>query len=80
MAKSPKIAKPSSKAKPSSGKAVPAAVRYCAQPIQNPRQFDSAVNAMRARIDTRLINGRRYQIGLRLYYAEAAAETSIMVR
>ena len=80
MAKPPKTAKLSSKAKPSSGKTDPAAIRYCSQPIQNPRQFDPAVDAMRARIDMRLINGRRYQIGLRLYYAEAAAETSIMVR
>ncbi len=32
-----------------------------------------------ARIDLRLISGRRYQIGIRLYYAQMAAETAVMV-
>ncbi len=40
---------------------------------------DDSGTDLNARIDMRLINGRRYQIGIRLYYAEAAAETSIMV-
>ncbi len=40
---------------------------------------DDSGTDLNARIDMRLVNGRRYQIGLRLYYAEAAAETSIMV-
>lgn len=40
---------------------------------------DDSGTDLNARIDIRLINGRRYQIGIRLYYAEAAAETSIMV-
>ena len=40
---------------------------------------DDSGSDLNARIDMRLINGRRYQIGIRLYYAEMAAETSIMV-
>ena len=40
---------------------------------------DDSGTDLNARIDMRLLNGRRYQIGIRLYYAEAAAETSIMV-
>ena len=32
-----------------------------------------------AKIDMRLISGRRYQIGIRLYYAQMAAETAVMV-
>jgi hypothetical protein len=40
---------------------------------------DDSGTDLNARIDIRLINGRRYQIGIRLYYAETAAETSIMV-
>ncbi|MBI3433090.1 MAG: hypothetical protein HY018_12870 [Hydrogenophilales bacterium] len=40
---------------------------------------DDSGTDLNARIDMRLLNGRRYQIGIRLYYAETAAETSIMV-
>lgn len=40
---------------------------------------DDSGTDLNARIDMRLVNGRRYQIGVRLYYAEAAGETSIMV-
>lgn len=40
---------------------------------------DDSGTDLNARIDIRLINGRRYQVGIRLYYAEAASETSIMV-
>jgi len=40
---------------------------------------DDSGTDLNARIDMRLLNGRRYQIGIRLYYAEPAAETSIMV-
>lgn len=40
---------------------------------------DDSGTDLNARIDMRLISGRRYQIGIRLYYAEMAAETSIMV-
>lgn len=32
-----------------------------------------------AKIDMRLISGRRYQIGIRLYYAQMAGETAVMV-
>jgi hypothetical protein len=39
---------------------------------------DDSGTDLNARIAMRLINGRRYQIGIRLYYAETAAETSIM--
>jgi hypothetical protein len=40
---------------------------------------DDSGKDLNARIDMRLVKGRQYQIGLRLYYAESAAETSIMV-
>jgi hypothetical protein len=40
---------------------------------------DDSGTDLNARIDMRLINGRRYQIGVRLFYAEAAADTAIMV-
>ena len=40
---------------------------------------DDTGTDLNARIDMRLLNGRQYQIGIRLYYAERAAETSIMV-
>jgi hypothetical protein len=40
---------------------------------------DDSGSDLNARIAMRLINGRRYQIGIRLYFAESAAETSIMV-
>lgn len=40
---------------------------------------DDSGTDLNARINMRLVNGRRYQIGVRLYYAEMAAETSIMV-
>ena len=40
---------------------------------------DDSGSDLNARVDMRLINGRQYQIGIRLYYAEMAAETSIMV-
>ncbi|HEY9099501.1 MAG TPA: M12 family metallopeptidase [Thiobacillus sp.] len=40
---------------------------------------DDSGTDLNARIDMRLINGRKYQLGIRLYYAEVAAETSIMV-
>lgn len=40
---------------------------------------DDSGTDLNARINMRLINGRRYQIGIRLYYAEMAAETSVMV-
>lgn len=43
------MAKSSKAAKPASSKPDPAAIRYCSQPIQTPRQFDPAVDAMRAR-------------------------------
>ena len=39
---------------------------------------DSGTDA-NALISMRLVKGRKYQIGIRLYYAETAAETSIMV-
>lgn len=38
--------------------------RYWAQPIQ---------------LEMRLVSGRSYQIGIRLYYAESPAETAILV-
>ncbi len=40
---------------------------------------DDSGTDLNARVNMRLINGRQYQIGIRLYYAEMAAETSIMV-
>ncbi|MDD1651379.1 MAG: M12 family metallopeptidase [Methylococcaceae bacterium] len=40
---------------------------------------DDSGTDLNARVAMRLVNGRRYQIGIRLYYAEAAAETSVMV-
>jgi hypothetical protein len=40
---------------------------------------DDSGTDLNARIDMRLLNGRNYQIGVRLYYAEMASETSIMV-
>lgn len=40
---------------------------------------DDSGSDLNARIDMRLLSGRQYQIGIRLYYAETAAETSIMV-
>ncbi|MDP2031402.1 MAG: M12 family metallopeptidase [Thiobacillus sp.] len=40
---------------------------------------DDSGTDLNAHINMRLITGRRYQIGIRLYYAEVAAETSIMV-
>lgn len=40
---------------------------------------DDSGTDLNARIDMRLVKGRSYQIGVRLYYAEAAGETSIMV-
>ena len=40
---------------------------------------DDSGNDLNARIAMRLLSGRQYQIGVRLYYAEMAAETSIMV-
>jgi hypothetical protein len=40
---------------------------------------DDSGTDLNARIDMRLIIGRRYQIGIRLYYADMASETSIMV-
>ena len=66
MSKSPKAAKPLSKVKPSSKKAEPAAMRYCSQPIQLPRQFDPAVDALRARA---IINGgKKWVNGTQLTY------------
>ncbi|MDO9220505.1 MAG: M12 family metallopeptidase [Thiobacillus sp.] len=66
MSKSPKAAKPLSKAKPSSKQAEPAAMRYCSQPIQHPRQFDPAVDALRARA---IINGgKKWVNGTQLTY------------
>ncbi|MBT9540130.1 M12 family metallopeptidase [Thiobacillus sp.] len=66
MAKPPKTATLSFKAKPSSQKAAPAAIRYCSQPIQNPRQFDPAVDAMRARAI--IGNGKKWVNGTQLTY------------
>lgn len=40
---------------------------------------DDSGTDLNARIDMRLVSGRRYQVGVRLYYAEMAAETAIMV-
>jgi hypothetical protein len=40
---------------------------------------DDSGTDLNARIDMRLMNGRKYQIGIRLYYADIASETSIMV-
>lgn len=46
--------------------------------VQMAADDDSGTDA-NARIDTRLTSGRRYQIGIRLYYAAMASETSVMV-
>ena len=40
---------------------------------------DDSGDDLNARIVMRLLSGRQYQIGIRLYYAELAADTSIMV-
>jgi len=40
---------------------------------------DDSGTTFNAKVTLRLQKGRRYQIGVRLYYAEAAAETSILV-
>ena len=40
---------------------------------------DDSGSDRNAKIDMRLIRGRRYQIGIRLYYAQMAAETAVMV-
>jgi hypothetical protein len=40
---------------------------------------DDSGTDLNARVRMRLVDGRRYQVGVRLYYAETAAETSIMV-
>ena len=60
MAKSPKSAKPASR------KADPAAIRYCSQPIQHPRQFDPAVDAMRARAI--IHGGKKWVNGTQITY------------
>ena len=66
MSKSPKDAKPSSKTRPASKKSDAAAIRYCSQPIQHPRQFDPAVDALRARA---IINGgKKWVNGTQLTY------------
>lgn len=63
MAKSSKSVKA---AKPSSKKAQTAALRYCSQPVQNPRQFDPAVDAMRARAI--IHGGKKWVNGTQLTY------------
>jgi hypothetical protein len=40
---------------------------------------DDSASDTNAQVFTRLQKGRRYQVGVRLYYSDAAAETSILV-
>jgi hypothetical protein len=60
------MAKTSKAGKPASRKASPAAIRYCSQPLQNPRQFDPAVDAMRARAI--IAGGKKWVNGTQLTY------------